>query len=284
VQKKRLVLAIPASVISDTPHLREKTAKIGLIGRDAAIFRVDEIVVYRDNPNAAQEADLGLVATLLSYMETPQYLRRRLFRIEPRLQYAGILPPLRTPHHPNSGKISDLRVGEYREGVVVSEGKEGLLVDIGVEREALLREKGHVAGDRLTLQVVRAGERIEVQEADRADIVDYWGYSVTVERRGLRSVIERGGFDLSVGTSKKGATLAEVSGELAGLWASAASILVVFGSPARGLYEIASAEGWRLEEHLDFVVNTVPGQGAETVRTEEAVLATLAVFNVLFGF
>ena len=104
VDKKRLVIAIPASIISDTPHLREKTAKVGLIGRAAAIFRVDEIVVYRDNPKEKQTADLDLIATLLSYMETPQYLRKRLFKIEPQLQYAGILPPLRTPHHPVSGK------------------------------------------------------------------------------------------------------------------------------------------------------------------------------------
>jgi len=45
MDKKKLAIAIPASVISDTPHLREKTAKIGLIGRAAAIFRVDEVVV-----------------------------------------------------------------------------------------------------------------------------------------------------------------------------------------------------------------------------------------------
>jgi predicted SPOUT superfamily RNA methylase MTH1 len=34
---------------------------------------------------------------------------------------------------------------------------------------------------------------------------------------------------------------------------------------------------------VDFVVNTVPEQGTETVRTEEALLASLAIFNVQFG-
>ena len=62
------------------------------------------------------------------------------------------------------------------------------------------------------------------------------------------------------------------------------SILVVFGSPTRGLFEIAADEDVCLEELLDFVVNTVPDQGSETVRTEEAVLASLAVLNVWFGF
>jgi methyltransferase len=283
LEKKRLVIAIPASIISDTPHLREKTSKIGLIGRAAAIFRVDEIVVYRDNPSEKQTAELGLISTLLSYMETPQYLRKRLFKIEPRLQYAGILPPLRTPHHPMSGSVEDLKAGDYREGVVLSQAKEGLLVDIGVEKPALLREKQHTVGERLTLQVVKADKQIEVQEAIRSETPDYWGYAVTTEGRSLKSAIEKAKADLTLGTSRKGSEFADVAGDLAPKWREADSVLVVFGSPARGLYEIATDEGWRLETLLDYVVNTVPRQGTETVRTEEALLATLAVLNLEFG-
>jgi len=284
VNKKRLVIAIPASVISDTPHLREKTAKVGLIGRAAAIFRVDEIVVYRDSPKAAQTSDLELVATLLSYMETPQYLRKRLFKIEPRLQYAGILPPLRTPHHPANRRAKDLRVGEYVEGLVLSVAKEGLLVDVGVESSALLRDKQHAVGERLTVQVVRAGERVEVQAANREDVPDYWGYVVKVERGSLRAAMESAKADLALVTSRKGNEFADVAEKLAGKWRSAKSILVVFGSPSRGLHEIARDEGWQLSELVDFVVNTVPCQGTETVRTEEAVVASLAILNVWFGF
>ena len=284
MNKKRLVIAIPASVISDTPHLREKTAKVGLIGRAAAIFRVDEIVVYRDSPKAAQTSDLDLVATLLSYMETPQYLRKRLFKIEPRLQYAGILPPLRTPHHPANRRAKDLRVGEYVEGLVLSVAKEGLLVDVGVESSALLRDKQHAVGERLTVQVVRAGERVEVQAANREDVPDYWGYVVKVERGSLRAAVESAKADLALVTSRKGNEFADVAEKLAGKWRSAKSILVVFGSPSRGLHEIARDEGWQLSELVDFVVNTVPCQGTETVRTEEAVVASLAILNVWFGF
>jgi predicted SPOUT superfamily RNA methylase MTH1 len=283
LDKKRLAIAVPASVISDTPHLREKTSKIGWIGRAAAIFRVDEIVVFRDNPNERQTAELDLTATLLSYMETPQYLRKRLFKIEPRLQYAGILPPLRTPHHPVSGKTKDLKAGEYREGMVLSQAKEGLLVDVGVEQPALLREKQHAIGDRLTLQIVKADGQVEVQVANRSEIPDYWGYTVTVERRSLKCAVENVNADLSCGTSRKGKDFANIVDKLALAWASANSILVVFGSPTRGLYEIAADEGLRLEKLLDFVVNTFPCQGTETVRTEEALLATLAVLSVSFG-
>jgi predicted SPOUT superfamily RNA methylase MTH1 len=277
-----LVVAIPASVVSDTPHLRERTSKVGLIGRAAAIFRVNEIVVYVDNPKVKQDADVDLIVTLLEYMETPQYLRKRLFKIEPRLQYVGIMPPLRTPHHPLNRKTENLKAGEYREGVVLSENKEGLLVDIGVERPALLREKQFAVGKRVTLQIVKAGEPIEVQ-AVSGEVPVYWGYAVTLERHSLKRFIENRKFDLTVGTSIKGAKWTDVAGELVGKWKKANSVLIAFGAPTRGLYEIARDEGVNLNELMDFVVNTIPAQGTETVRTEEALLATLAILNVQFS-
>src|SRR4030067_1665550 len=207
MDKRTLALAVAASFVADTPHLREKTSKVGLVGRAAAIFGVDEVVVYRDDPKHSQDAELDLVATLLSYMETPQYLRKRLFKLEPRLQFAGILSPSRTPHHPVSGKTKSLKSGEYREGLVLSQNKEGLLVDIGVEQPALLRERQHRVEERLTLQVVKAGERVEGQTVNRLEIPDYWGYTVTVERASLSRLVETRGFDLNVGASRRGGEL-----------------------------------------------------------------------------
>jgi hypothetical protein len=61
-------------------------------------------------------------------------------------------------------------------------------------------------------------------------------------------------------------------------------VLVAFGAPARGLHEIVGAEGANLNNIADFVVNMIPEQGTETVRTEEALLASLAVLNVQFGW
>jgi predicted SPOUT superfamily RNA methylase MTH1 len=281
---KKLAVAIPASVVSDTPHLREKTSKVGLIGRAAAIFTVNEIIVYPDNPKVNQSADADLIATLLVYVETPQYLRKRLFKLEPRLQYAGILPPLRTPHHPLNRKIKNLKVGEYREGVVLSKTKDGALVDIGVERPALMREKQFAAGKRLTVRIAKAGEQVEVRTADREEILDYWGYTVTLERHSLKKLIENRNFDLTIATSRKGAKFKDVAEELAGRWKKANSVLVAFGAPTRGLYEVAEDEGVSLNDLVDFVVNTIPAQGTETVRTEEALIASLAILNMQFGF
>ena len=284
MDKKKVAVAIPASTISDTPHLREKTSKVGLIGRAAAIFRVDEIILYPDNPKADQTRDLDFIALLLNYLETPQYLRKRLFKLEPRLQYAGILPPLRTPHHPVSGKTRDLKAGVYREGLVLSESKGGLLVDIGVEQPAILRETQHGFGERLTLQVVNVGERVEVQAVNRGDVDTYWGFTVRVVDEPFGQFVASAGFDLTVATARLGVDFNSVAGKIAVKWREAQRVLVAFGAPSRGLHEIVRDEALKLESVVDFVVNTIPGQGTATVRTEEALLATLAVFNEQFSY
>jgi predicted SPOUT superfamily RNA methylase MTH1 len=281
---KTLAIAIPASVTSDTPHLREKTSKIGWIGRAAAVFRVNEIIIYPDNAaKGKQKSEADLIALLLAYLETPQYLRKRLFKLDPRLQYAGILPPLRTPHHPLDRKSKNLKVGEYREGVTTSKTKEGMLVDIGVEQPALMRETQWALGKRLTLQIVNAGERIEVQAVSKAEVPYYWGCTVTVENSSFVKLVEKGKFDLTIATSKIGIKFMDVSEKLAEKWKQANRTLVAFGAPTRGLHEIVGEEGADLNDVADFVVNMVPEQGTETVRTEEALLASLAILNVQFG-
>jgi predicted SPOUT superfamily RNA methylase MTH1 len=282
LSKRRISIAIPASVVSDTPHLREKTVKLSLIGRAAAIFRVDEIIVYPDNPNIKQVADMELVAMLLTYMETPQYLRKRLFKLKPQLKYAGVLPPLRTPHHPLNRRIKDLKVGEYREGVTISSDKDGTRVDIGVERTALIPKKQLAKNQRITAKVTKVNRQVEVAIASPEEIPHYWGYKVVMERQPLGKFLKNRNSDLTIATSKYGIPFSDVVENIGERWEKAEKILLVFGAPVRGLYEIARLEGLALDDIVDFVVNTIPVQGTETVRTEEAILATLAVFNVAF--
>jgi len=284
LRRKKLSIAIPASVVSDTPHLREKTSKMGLIGRTAALFRVDEIIIYPDDQKVNQTADMDLIATLLAYMETPQYLRKRLFKLRPELQYAGILPPLRTPHHPLNRKMKNLKLGEYREGVTLSKTKEGTLIDIGVEQPALIPSKQLPLEKRVTVKTTKVEKRVEVELVNRDEIPTYWGYIVTVERHSFGKLVRSRGFDLTVATSKRGIPFANVAGEIAEKWKKANTILVAFGAPSQGLYEIVKNEGFNLDKVVDFVVNTVPTQGTETIRTEEALIASLAVLNMQFRF
>jgi predicted SPOUT superfamily RNA methylase MTH1 len=277
---KKLSVAIPASVVSDTPHLREKTSKIGLIARAAAIFRVGEIIIYPDNPKISQTADADLIASLLTYIETPQYLRKRLFKIRPELQYAGILPPLRTPHHPLNRKMKDLNVGEYREGVALSKTKEGTLIDIGVEQPALLLKQQLPLNKRVTLRISKTGKQVQVEMANRDEMTDYWGYTVVIERQPFGRFVKSRRFDLTIATSRYGAPFSEMAGNITEKWKEANTILIAFGSPMQGLHEIVRSEGISLDQAVDLVVNTILSQGTKTVRTEEALIASLAIFNV----
>jgi hypothetical protein len=277
-----LTLVLPASLASDTPHLREKTLKIGLIGRAAAIFRVNEIVVFPDLQGQDQSQEAALMETILSYMETPQYLRRHLFPLQKSLQYVGVLPPMRTPHHPLRQRVADLRVDDFREGVVMRSNKSGSLVDVGVKRLAVLRGKRLPPKSRVTTRIIGVNHGVpEITLAKREEINIYWGFSVSVSNLTLGRLIQRGHYDLVIMTSRHGQPVTEVLEEVEERWRTARSVVVAFGSPREGLRDILRREQTRMRDVADVVVNTIPRQGTETIRTEEAVYATLAILNLI---
>jgi hypothetical protein len=278
---QKVSIAIPASFVSDTPHLREKTFRIGLIGRAAAIFRINEIVVYPDMPNIDQTKDANLLALILSYMETPQYLRKKLFKLMRELRYAGVLPPLRTPHHPTINSLEKLTIGEYREGVVVSSTTKGSFVDVGVEQPAFILGKRLPPNTRVTVKIVKLQKTFLASLASPEEAAAYWGYKVTVSKTPFGKLTKNQNFDLVIATSRKGKPILQVLDKLKEKWNISANILIAFGAPTQGLYEIAAHERLNLQDIADFVVNTIPCQGTETVRTEEALYATLAVLNLL---
>ena len=245
------------------------------------MFRVDEIIIYPDMPNTDQKADLRLVETILSYMETPQYLRRRLFKLVPELQYAGTLPPLRTVHHPIANRIDSLELGEFREGVVLSSSDEGSLIDIGVEKPALILGSRLKTNSRVTARITELGAQPKAVLANAKGIRIYWGYKVSVSKTPLGQLLGTEQFDLKIATSRKGKSVVAVMDDLKEKWKNSSKTLVAFGAPTQGLHEIVNREHKNLDDQVDFVVNTIPNQATETVRTEEAVYATLSIFNIL---
>ena len=275
-------IAIPASFVSDTPHLREKTFRIGLVGRAAAIFKVNEIIVYPDMLNVDQARDAELLASILSYMETPQYLRKKLFRIRRELRYAGVLPPLRTPHHPLINRLKKLNIGEYREGVVVSSSTRGSFTDVGVEQPAFILGKKLPPNTRLTVKITQLQKQFLATLASREAIGTYWGYKVTISKVPFVQLIKKRNFNLVIATSRKGKLITQVTDTLDERWKTSKKILIAFGAPTQGLYEIVAQEHKRLEDIARFIVNTIPYQGTKTVRTEEALCATLAILNAFY--
>ena len=284
VRRPRLSLAIPASLVSDFPHLREKTLRIGIVGRVAAIFGVEELIIYLDDPKTNQKRDANLISIILSYMETPQYLRKRLFKIRPELKYVGVLPPLRTRHHPLANRTKHLINGEYREGVAVSHVRHGTMVDIGVERPILVRGKKIQINSRVTVEVKKTAKLLEGMITSPSRIMQYWGYKVNQTGLTLGKLLEtkrtRALPDLVLATSKFGEVISKNS-ELKDRIADSEGMLVIFGSPSKSLYEIAKHENLNLDDITDFVINTVPCQKVETVRTEEAILVTLGILNLM---
>ena len=276
----RLSVAVPASIVSDIPHLREKTSKIGFVGRALAAFRVDEVVVFSDTQGQSRSRDVELVAALLSYLETPQYLRKHLFRIQPELSFGGILPPLRTPHHPIENRERDLAIGEIREGTVVSRSGNNVLVDVGVERPILIPVANVSMNSRVTVKILDKGGQFVGQLVSPDSVDSYWGYKVTVADKTLGWMLKERAFGLVIATSRLGEPFMNMADKIRSEWIKTKSVLVAFGAPSKGLHEILRQENLDLADVTDFVVNTVPNQATETVRTEEALYATLSVLNV----
>lgn len=278
----KLSIAIPASLVSDIPHLREKTYRVGQIGRAAAIFRVDEIIVYPDL-SRSQSAEINFIKTILYYMDTPQYLRKYVFALQPELKFAGILHPLRTLHHPTARFIKDLKIGEFREGVVVKTQNGSSSVDIGVERYALL-EQDAKRGKRVTVKIISVKDQMpRVTLVDSEEIKLYWGYHVTFSSHSLGLYIKEKSHDLILATSKYGEPMVNLLSEIRGRWSTSSNVLVAFGSPTEGLREILKRENRELKDLADFTINMIPLQGTETVRTEEAIYISLGALNLLMG-
>ena len=151
------------------------------MARSAAIFNVDEVVVFNDN----SDSDKGCVqmARILQYLECPQYLRRHFFPIHHDLKHAGVLAPTDMPHHVRAEEES-----VYREGVVsereVAQGQSW--VNIGLKKDCLV-ERSLKAGLRVTVKLVSGYAWDKVIKGEvvspslpRTEAGLYWGYTTRV--------------------------------------------------------------------------------------------------------
>ena len=272
---------LPSSLVTDASDLRQKTLKIGSIGRALAIFRVGKICIYNDDDphlkNQASEA--GVISTLLHYMETPQYLRKLLFPRTRELRYAGLLPPLRTPHHP----LADEKTApdDYREAVVIDAGKRGSLLELGIRERGFTSEKLSV-GERVTVRLGKSlgeGKRA-IERVPRSKVGEYWGYEI-LRAKTLAEALKVLKADYITGTSRYGKNLYEAVQAIRS--SNPRSVAVAFGGSYAGLFEICERQGVDAGKLFDVIINTIPNQGTATVRTEEALVATLALLNALIG-
>ena len=273
--RERAIL-IPSSLTMESRDSRVNTLKVGQIARAAAVFQMNRIVIYRD----PERNDSRFMAMVLRYMETPQYLRRMLIPRREELCHVGTLPPLRTAHHPINSKSESLKIGEFRVGAVVeSVGSDnGVWVEIGINRPIPLRTEERIpVGQRLNVRIF-SHEPLAAEPVDPKDIPHYWGYD-TVVVESLEAYLaekhKQGGYVVLTSRYGKGLT-PEILSQMV-QQGQKRDLAVVFGSPARGVDAFLSKESMDRYE----MINTIPHQGTETVRVEEAVFATLALLNLV---
>ena len=269
---KRIGVAIPDTVLEEHDSIREKTAKLGQIARYCSIFGVDSIRIFND-PRGKGEG--SFMKKVLEYLETPQYLRRRLFPLSEELRFAGLLPPLRIPSHKPKVPLASLRPGEYRDGVVLADG---LTVDAGLDRPVTLKKK-EAANKRVTLKITGASQSgVQGVRVDRKEVNEYWGYSVEVSN--ASSLLSDPSFPLRIATSKNGDPIQRVAMAVIADFSLATGVLMLFGSPSRGLFE---SIGKDLRSRVNYVVNLYPEQHVATVRSEEAILSALTLLGLIAG-
>lgn len=267
---KRVCVAIPDTVLEEQESVREKTWKLGQIARYCSIYGVDAIRVFQD-PRGRGES--SFIRKVLEYLETPQYLRRRLFPLSDDLRYAGLLPPLRIPSHKPKVPMGALQPGEYREGVVLADA---FSVDAGLDRPIIIRKQG-TPQRRVTVKITSSSQSgAEGVLVDRREVKAYWGYTVDVS--GSAALLADPAYPLKVATSRRGDPVARMARGLRIDLQGSAAVMLLFGSPSRGLFETLGKD---LRNKVSYVVNLYQEQNVVTARTEEAMLSALYLVGLL---
>ncbi|XP_055036872.2 putative methyltransferase C9orf114 homolog [Misgurnus anguillicaudatus] len=288
-----LSVAVPGSVMDNAQSPELRTYLAGQIARACAVFCVDEVIIFDeqgDNITNTEGEFKGVgkkgqacvqLARILQYLECPQYLRKSFFPVHKDLQFAGVLNPLDSPHHMRIDEEA-----EFREGVVLDrpcKSGKGSLVNCGMRKDVRI-DKQLQAGLRVTVQLNKKYN--EDSKVHQGSVVAphvprtlrglYWGYSVRLASC-LSSVFTecpyKEGYDLTVGTSEKGNNADDIT------LSPFKHMLVVFGG-LRGLEEsVNSDDNLSVTDPsvlFDLYLNTCPGQGSRTIRTEEALLISLS--------
>jgi len=273
-----LEIWIPANVISEDDHPTVTALRCAQLARAATIFRVDRILIYLDEISKSSFRCQSLMSKHLRYLALPQYLRRRVFPRDASLKYVGVMPPLRAPSHSVPRKLSECKPGDLRVGFLVKHGN-SLVLEAGLERP--LTVQGTVARPgEVVLTRILDPERAMCEIINKERVKIYLNYEVTTPRKRLGELLlKRTDSCLKVGTSRLGAPVFDVERDLMAKVRTSKHILIVFGSPKEGLHQILAKEGYRCDDLFDFILNTTPLQGVVTIRTEEAVMISLAILN-----
>ncbi|ERG95055.1 putative RNA uridine N3 methyltransferase [Haloquadratum walsbyi] len=299
-----LSVLIPSSVVREAEDKREATRKLGYIARSAAIFQADQLNIF---PDREGERRLGgeFVETVLRYAATPPHLRKKIWGQRDELEYVGVLPPLRVSSTTGSESTDS---GSLTQGIVTEVGSDDRVrVNCELQHPISL----HVPDSMSVREGTRVAIRISSREPVRARIVDTPLSGFDVSCLDLVDALDHATAGITVATSRHGEMI--TTGRLPELTAriDRAGATIVFGAPGRGLLAILGDDnppntqtqmGEHASSHMDanttgggtasgmvepsidpgfdLWINTIPRQGSEVVRTEEAMFASLALLTV----
>lgn len=176
----------------------------------------------------------------------------------------------------------------HREGVTTSQKQKhdkGVYVDVGL-RKAVAVDKNLEPGVRVTVKLMSVDENkkkwtgiLVPPYEPRQELNVYWGYTVRLAKS-FSDVFKQcpyeDGYDFTIGTSEKGTAISEISDSE---FKPFKHYLIVFGGLAGLESVIESDETLPVNDvtlFFDKYINTCPGQGSRTIRTEEALLISLA--------
>uniref|UniRef100_A0A146KQS3 Uncharacterized protein C9orf114 n=1 Tax=Lygus hesperus TaxID=30085 RepID=A0A146KQS3_LYGHE len=290
-KKSSLAIAIAGSIVDNIQTEELATYVAGQIARAAAIYKVDEVIVFDDTCSTAgigkdQEepqtwSNCVWMAKILQYLECPQYLRKQLFPLGRDYRYAGLLNPLDTPHHLRRESVS-----VYREGVVLEKVHTQLqqsYVFVGLEEDVRI-DRQLEPGLRVTVKLNpdggNRGTAVSPREP-KSTLGIYWGYEVRLAKSFSAIFTEsphKKGYNLTIGTSDKGTPLGSVTFKSK---KRRRALLVIGG--VKGLeFALSNDDSLGTQDvalTFDHYVNVCPDQGSRTIRSEEALLISLALIT-----
>jgi predicted SPOUT superfamily RNA methylase MTH1 len=152
-------IAIPDSYLFGVKTDVDKTLKVFQLSRALSIFSVNNINIYHDKVLNPSNYERKFLSTILEYLDTPQYLRRKIYPRSDILNEVGRLHPIRSPHHKDKVDLKNLKSGDIRVGLV--ERKEGqFYVDVGLESLIKYEGKFRQSGKKINVKLIRQHKQV----------------------------------------------------------------------------------------------------------------------------
>jgi predicted SPOUT superfamily RNA methylase MTH1 len=273
-------IAIPDSFLYGNTSDIDKSFKIFNLARALSIFRVENLFIFHDRILNPQKGEIDFIRTFLEYLDTPQYLRKKIYPKMDILKYAGKMHPIRSIHHKDRVSLENIKNGEARVGVLEKKDNT-FFVDVGLD--SLIKYQGNIKqqGKKINVKLLKKNHMITAIDVTRENINEiYWGYKVFVINF-VYDILRKYPKSKIILTSRYSEYFRNDS-DFAhnlknGINANNNSFLIVFGSPKFGLNEIFNKEKIDITNYNSF--NFFPYQGTQTVRLEESIFGVLSILN-----